>query len=129
MSRITIFVAMKFFCSFLFSVFVLFVGTKNALILTDYNINKAYYERICENKDKPEMACHGKCQAQKNSQKENSATSFHQFNAEFCQTETISILQPDANLRASDKTEASEHKNFDLAEIYYSIPVPPPNFI
>lgn len=36
-----------------------------AAIVTSYYTNKAAYEKNCENKAKPQLACHGKCQMMK----------------------------------------------------------------
>lgn len=42
--------------------------------LFNYMINRSFYEEVCENKDKPEMECHGKCHLteEMNKDKENS---------------------------------------------------------
>ena len=60
-----------FFCSIL-SIIVFTVSFQNSLILLDYHINRDFYETHCVNKDKPDLECHGKCEAKKNTEKANS---------------------------------------------------------
>ena len=36
-----------------------------ALIVANFEINQDFYAAVCENKDKPEMECNGKCQLKK----------------------------------------------------------------
>ena len=63
---------MKVFISILSSVIIFGASFQNSLYFIDYLINKDYYESICLNKQKPEMACTGKCQIKKEAQeKEN----------------------------------------------------------
>ena len=47
---------MKFIVLVLFSVVVLFSGSKNFLFLADYSVNRNFYEQLCINKNKPEMS-------------------------------------------------------------------------
>ena len=63
---------MKVFISILSSVIIFGASFQNSLYFIDYLINKDYYESICLNIQKPEMACTGKCQIKKEAQeKEN----------------------------------------------------------
>ena len=63
---------MKVFISILSSVIIFGASFQNSPYFIDYLINKDYYESICLNKQKPEMACTGKCQIKKEAQeKEN----------------------------------------------------------
>jgi hypothetical protein len=43
----------------------------NAIIVADYYINTASFAVNCENKDKPQLHCKGKCQMSKQLEKEN----------------------------------------------------------
>ena len=63
---------MKVFISILSSVIIFGASFQNSIYFIDYLINKDYYESICLNKQKQEMACTGKCQIKKEAQeKEN----------------------------------------------------------
>lgn len=47
----------------LLSVIVLLPSIQKVAIIVDYEVNKDYIARnLCINRDKPEMACEGKCQ-------------------------------------------------------------------
>lgn len=48
-------------------------GGKNFLLNVDYTLNRGYYEKLCENKSKPELECHGKCKVKKDSDKKSSS--------------------------------------------------------
>lgn len=61
-----------YFLLFLFS-----IQSFEVLIITlNFKLNRDFYEEICENRDKPEMHCNGKChlkkQIQESRQKESS---------------------------------------------------------
>lgn len=61
-----------YFLLFLFS-----IQSFEVLIITlNFKLNRDFYEEICENRDKPEMHCNGKChlkkQVQESHQKESS---------------------------------------------------------
>lgn len=57
------------------SVIVFVVSFQNSLVLLDYKIHKEFYEAHCINQDLPEMQCHGKCQAKKQSEKSGAPVS------------------------------------------------------
>lgn len=47
-------------------VLLLLSANSNSVLLIDYQLRKAAYEKACENKVTPELKCHGKCQLTKN---------------------------------------------------------------
>lgn len=47
-------------------VLLLLSANSNSVLLIDYQIRKAAYEKACENQAAPELKCHGKCQLTKN---------------------------------------------------------------
>jgi len=51
--------------------------------MIDYQINRAFYEIHCINKDKPEMDCHGKCQVKKESDKSSNPFNQVKYSFEF----------------------------------------------
>lgn len=117
---------MNFVTSILLSIVVFLSGTKNLLFVTDYNINRDYYETICENQNRPEMKCHGKCQVTKENEKTSKNFSFRHFIFEF--------YAPAAEFIAA-KVEHAIFKNTKVTisdsqfwnEISRSVPNPPPN--
>ncbi|WP_321279547.1 hypothetical protein [Marinifilum fragile] len=40
-------------------------STGNIIIILHYKFNQDFYASVCENKDKPEMECNGKCHLKK----------------------------------------------------------------
>ncbi|MBB5332119.1 hypothetical protein [Chryseobacterium koreense] len=63
---------MKSFFVSILSAIIFLASFQNSLLLVDYQINRDFYELHCVNKDKPAMACHGKCEMKKESEKGNS---------------------------------------------------------
>ncbi|MFN3020709.1 hypothetical protein ACK1KB_06940 [Chryseobacterium sp. TY3] len=53
---------MKLWFSIFYSSLILLCSSQSALLQLDYAINQDFYELHCENKDQPELDCHGKCQ-------------------------------------------------------------------
>lgn len=117
---------MNFVTSILLSVVVILSGTKNLLFVTDYHMNRDYYETICENQNRPEMECHGKCQVTKKNEKTSKNFSFSHFIFEF--------YAPATEFTPA-KTECAIFKNTKVAisyskfwnEISRAVPNPPPN--
>ena len=60
---------MKILWSILLSFIVFASSFQSSLVLIDYHINQEFYETHCENKDKPELSCHGKCQLNQEQEK------------------------------------------------------------
>lgn len=60
--QVTIFIV---FAAFLLQTF------SGEFIIADYYINRAVYEKLCINKDKPQMHCNGKCQMTKKMKEED----------------------------------------------------------
>lgn len=117
---------MKLVLSILLSAVVFFSGTKNLLFVVDYHVNSDYYESVCENQNRPEMECHGKCQLPKDTQKTSKTFSFSHFAFDFYAQESEFFAQENAEIRMvlskiADFTVVSEH------EISLGVPNPPPN--
>ena len=56
----------KFIFSILFSILILYNSLRVSLTYIYYNIDTVgFIEALCENKDKPEMQCNGKCHLKK----------------------------------------------------------------
>lgn len=121
------FLKKRFFCSFLFSFIILLISSKNAVLLADYSLNRGYYESICENKNRPDMDCHGKCQMQKDAQKESSPINLNQFSLEFypLNTSPDTLLPQHAGI-SELRARVADFCRFSIPEISYTIPVPPP---
>lgn len=62
-----------------FFLLVILLGiVKNSLLYTVYNFNsKLFTEVLCENKEKPELHCEGKCYISKMKMEENNKKSSH----------------------------------------------------
>ena len=56
---------MKIWLSILYSSMLLLCSNQSTLVWMDYYVNQDFYELHCENKSKPELECHGKCQVTK----------------------------------------------------------------
>lgn len=63
---------MKAVISSILSLIVFVVSFQHSLIFLDYQVHREFYEAHCINQDKPEMDCHGKCQAQKKTEESGS---------------------------------------------------------
>lgn len=59
---------MKIWFSIVFSSLLLLCSSQSTLLWVDYSMNQDFYELHCENKSKPQLECHGKCQMSKNEQ-------------------------------------------------------------
>jgi hypothetical protein len=66
---------MKSIISLLLSTIIFLASFQNSLFYVDYQLNTAYYEALCINKQKPELQCNGKCQVKSQSEKESSPIS------------------------------------------------------
>ncbi|MBS1548494.1 MAG: hypothetical protein JSS94_01330 [Bacteroidetes bacterium] len=86
---------MKSWITTILAILVFASSFQSSLVLVDYQINQEFYETHCENKNKPELSCHGKCQL--NKETENKAGIY--LVAKFCfemnilPTETLKIAQ------------------------------------
>lgn len=66
---IRIFVEMKYLLSYIIiSVFIL-QSVGNTFFYLEYQYSIEAYKSVCENKDKPELKCQGKCQMKKQTEK------------------------------------------------------------
>ena len=74
---------MKSILSILFSIVILGASLQNGLLMFDYKINQNFYEIHCINKAKPEMDCHGKCQAKEESEKSTNPFNLVKYSFEF----------------------------------------------
>lgn len=61
---------MNFFRSFILSSIVFLLSFQGTLFLLDYHLNQEKYEALCENKNRPELECHGKCSLKKETEKQ-----------------------------------------------------------
>lgn len=121
---------MKFIVLVLFSVVVLFSGIKNFLFLADYSVNRNFYEQLCINKNKPEMDCHGKCQMQKKSEKQNTSNEILKvsFDINLMQNQIVEISQPVFKFSKIQKI-FYEYSSGNLQNVYYQILPHPPQFL
>ena len=74
---------MKALFSLILSLIIFTASFQNSLFMIDYQINRAFYEIHCINKDKPEMDCHGKCQMKKESDKSSNPFNQVKYSFEF----------------------------------------------
>lgn len=74
---------MKSIITIILSVIIFGASFQNSLFMIDYKINQDFYEIHCINKDKPSLACHGKCQIQKESGKSTNPFNLVKYSFEF----------------------------------------------
>ena len=120
---------MKLACSILFSLMIFISGSKNLLYIIDYHANRDFYESVCENKNRPEMECHGKCQVSKELQDTSPSFSLSNlgFDFHFIHVQQVSGLGKRVILFASDLQAFKQAVPF-WQRILLSVPNPPPNF-
>lgn len=97
---------MRLAVSVLFSVFIFLAGCKNFFVLVDYGLNRDFYEQLCENKDKPQMQCHGKCQVKNETEKDTSQNVITKLGLEF-----NIIFNKKLNVPVKPKTDFSNIQN------------------
>jgi hypothetical protein len=62
------------FCFFLLSIMMFLIPFNRIWILASYHLNQTYIaQNLCENRDKPQLQCHGKCFLKKQLEKEDSS--------------------------------------------------------
>lgn len=119
------FVTVKLLFSILFSSLVFLSGTKNLIFLVDYSLNADYYETVCENRSRPEMECHGKCQITKDAQKNSESLSFNHFSFDFYPLENIELSLP--YRESVNGLAAVGHPLTLWNALLLNVPNPPPN--
>lgn len=118
---------MKLVFSTIFSVLILLAGTKNLFVLADYDINRDYYEKICKNKDKSEMKCHGKCQMAEKTKKGTSELNFERFSFDFYLNPSLLIgKKQSAGFRQSQR-KIDSRIFITISAVTVGVPNPPPN--
>lgn len=119
---------MKLLCAYLLTSLVLFTGTKNLLFLVDYQVNRNYYELICENQNRPELDCHGKCQAGSDSKQSSAGFSFSHFSFEFYAGSETEVPQS-VEILTTDSITISQHADAFWYAVSQHVPNPPPDLI
>jgi hypothetical protein len=116
-------------CSVLISVLLL-SQFNSSLILLNYQLNKEYIaQNLCENKDKPEMNCCGKCVVNKQLEKETQQKNKMNFTKE---KETAKLVV--RKLKLNDSFFNLVEQSFSsyiihLPSIKGDIATPPPKFV
>jgi hypothetical protein len=104
---------------------------EQALILSHFIIKQDFYAAICENKDKPEMECNGKChlkkqlkqQEEKESEKEK--ISIEKESVSFIATSFDLLPQPKTSIAKADIIPSQ----FLLLEEHFQDIFHPPQFV
>ena len=122
------FAPMKLLCAYLLAGLVLFAGTKNLLFLVDYQVNRDYYELICENQNRPELDCHGKCQAGSDSKQSSAGFSFSHFSFNFYASAEAAIPERTETLFVNGE-KIGEHTSHFRYALSQHVPNPPPDLI
>lgn len=120
---------MKSCVSLLLSSIIFLASFQNSLFYVDYQLNTAYYQSICINKQKPEFGCNGKCQIKKESEKENSPISEikNAFELNILPTKSIEISFKRPLEFTSVKKMALIDNDFLLDGFFLILPHPPQN--
>ncbi len=99
------------------AVFSLIMLTKPLWPVVDYAVNYNYIVNVlCENKDKPEMHCNGKCHLTKELAKEASAENKNPFTGKVSKTEIPQFIISE---NVKEFTLAIETENASIAKIGY----------
>jgi hypothetical protein len=106
---------------------VFLVSIQNSLVILDYHINRDFYERVCINKDKPEMKCHGKCKMKEETSKNSAQTEIIKLGFEFNILPAKHIELPKSTIKTVIKEKfkyyfSQEHLSGGYLEI---LPHPP----
>lgn len=116
---------MKLLSAYLLTCLVFFSGTKNLFFLVDYQVNRNYYELVCENQNRPELNCHGKCQINKDTQKTTRTFSFSHFTFDFYENEDT-IIPHRIDVDVKDLIQISEYTSDFWYAVFQRVPNPPP---
>jgi|LGVD01.1.fsa_nt_gb hypothetical protein len=99
----------------------------------NYIANYEYIsQELCENKDKPELECNGKCyllkqtRALEEEQEEKEATISEILNLEYSTSDTFSYSL--SNIIEIDLIDSFEYKT-KVYSVYSEFPTPPPKYI
>ena len=100
---------------------------QSSLVLIDYHINQDFYETHCENKDKPELSCHGKCQLKKESSNNNEILLVAKFCFEMnlLPTEKIEIGEIQQKFAVEIQQNFNNYQAATSNGYFYKIPHPP----
>ena len=120
------------------SIFFLFVlvttSLKQYYPYLDYSINKDYISKyLCENIDKPELGCEGKChlnkQLEKSKVKQNNGFPIPSYSEEYS---SVLFYQFDISISFDLLSEVYTNKSIYISNfvsyLYFDIPTPPPKF-
>ncbi|MDO5616088.1 MAG: hypothetical protein Q4G16_07850 [Cruoricaptor ignavus] len=119
---------MKVFTAFILSFIVFTASFQNSLLFLDYQIHKDFYELYCINKDKPELACHGKCEAQKDSEQSSSSLNILKagsFDFNFIQMPCVALNEACTELIINNQTDFKTFRNI-LPNGFLEVIAPPP---
>lgn len=99
-------------------------------MLADYHLNSDFYEQLCINKNKPEINCHGKCQMQEKSEKQNSSNELLKvsFEINLLQNQPVKISHLVFEFSEIQKI-FFEYSSRNLQNGYYKIHPHPPQFL
>ena len=85
---------MKHLLTIILFLCLLLQGFTKALILVDYELRKDFIAKnICENRDKPQMHCNGKCHLRKQLKKDEEKNS-QESNKQLDKSDVILFFQP-----------------------------------
>ncbi|MFC6269106.1 hypothetical protein [Frigoriflavimonas asaccharolytica] len=118
---------MKIVINFLFSLIVFGASFQNSLFMIDYKINQDFYEIHCINKAKPELDCHGKCQAKKETEKTSNPFSQVKYSFEFkiLPSAPFKFLVENQPLLKAE-TSKFKYQELFVPTIFLKIPAIPP---
>ena len=118
---------MKIIVNILLSILVFGASFQNSIFVIDYQINKDFYEIHCINKDKPSLACHGKCQMQKESEKSTNPFNLVKYSFEFniLPAAPIDYFIEKHDFVNSQMTKFTYQEGF-IPDVFLNIPPQPP---
>lgn len=102
---------MKTATSLILSALVVLISFQKSFFLIDYQVNRAMYEALCENKEKPQMQCFGQCKLREKMEKKESETKFVNIILEVNMLPTKFVTIPHQQV-VSSKDEKAGFLNF-----------------
>ncbi|WP_413532237.1 hypothetical protein [Empedobacter brevis] len=96
-------------------------------MVIDYEINRDVYELLCENQDKPELMCNGKCLLSKKTETTQSSSLTAKVFIDIVYIPT-NLVNLHSNLLVENSTQTTfSDQEYSIRKMYYSIPDIPPN--
>lgn len=108
---------------------VFLVSFQGAGTMLQYELNKAYYEAQCVNKERPEMECHGHCKLREDAEKESSQPDLAHVSIDFnLLPQHLIVLKSVEEAPSTEDRQSAIYEDYAARIIkgYYAVSTPPP---